>query len=72
VPAEAAATTAATTAATRRRVLGLAVPMATEASMHNVFNFLELVWVSRLGSAAVAGVGVAHVIMIAVMGLAFG
>jgi putative MATE family efflux protein len=61
-----------TASATRRRVLGLAVPMATEASMHNIFNFVELIWVARLGSTAVAAVGLAHVIMIAVMGLGFG
>jgi putative MATE family efflux protein len=55
-----------------RNILLLSWPMATMETLYVVSQVFDLVWVGRLGSTAVAGIGIAFVIVMLVTSLDFG
>jgi putative MATE family efflux protein len=61
-----------TTEALNRAVLFLAVPMVIEMAMESLFALADVFWVSRLGSDAVAVVGLTESIMTIVYAVAIG
>lgn len=56
----------------KRALLLLAVPMMLEMSMESLFAVVDVFWVSRLGSAAVAVVGLTESVMSLVYAVAIG
>jgi putative MATE family efflux protein len=61
-----------TTETLHRAVLFLAVPMVLEMAMESVFALADVFWVSRLGSDAVAVVGLTESIMTIIYAVAIG
>jgi putative MATE family efflux protein len=55
-----------------RNILLLSWPMATMETLYVISQVFDLVWVGRLGSTAVAGIGIAFVIVMLVTSLDFG
>src|SRR3972149_9495542 len=55
-----------------RNILLLSWPMATMETLFVVSQVADLVWVGRLGSTAIAGLGIAFVIMGLVVSMDFG
>ena len=61
-----------TTLPLNRAVLLLAVPMVLEMSMESLFAVVDVFWVSRLGSEAVAVVGLTEAVMSLIYAVAIG
>ncbi len=55
-----------------RNILLLSWPMATMETLFVVSQVLDLVWVGRLGPTAIAGLGIAFVVVMLVMSMDFG
>ncbi|HBD10104.1 MAG TPA: MATE family efflux transporter, partial [Syntrophobacteraceae bacterium] len=47
-------------------------PMVVMESLYVVSQLVDMIWVGRLGSAAVAGVGVANIVLLMIMSMDFG
>src|SRR6516164_3929867 len=61
-----------TTETLHRAVLFLAVPMVLEMAMESIFALADVFWVSRLGSDAVAVVGLTESLMTIIYAVAIG
>jgi len=53
-------------------LLRLSWPMVVMESLYVVSQLVDMIWVGRLGSAAVAGVGVANIVLLMIMSMDFG